>query len=250
MTKSSQGKKNKKGKVLPAISYMHIQAYYSYATCGNSGDKGDTAESYCKYNTLNWDGPLLGNIKCPCVGFYDRSGTVKLTVKGQTINYPGMTGGECMKWDKPRHPDCITGGDVPSWCGSKWCWVDPDNCDLPDSPPQLFTRNGKVYQNGKALYWSYATCGDKDIWNGAPAMLQVGVNSQDHAQDDMKQAASTGDPSCACIGVDVPGETQIWDGTDKSTSKTLPYSYGSTCEFGCCYFDPCTCMLAMTKRSQ
>eukprot|EP00973_Karenia_brevis_P088815 12318242-Karenia_brevis.AAC.1 len=56
--------------------------------------------------------------------------------------YPAITGGECMKWDKKRHPLCaVTTGDIPDWCVSKWCWVDPDNCDIPDSPPVPFTRD-------------------------------------------------------------------------------------------------------------
>jgi len=242
MTKSTQAKKNKKGKILAGVDYHHMPAFYSYATCGNGGDAGDSGAAYCKYSAEHWDAPLLGKATCPCFGWYDRSGTVKLTVAGQSINYPAMTGGECMKWDKPRHPECLT-DDKPDWCDSKWCWVDPDDCDLPDSPPQLFTRS-PVSINGKPAYWSYATCGDKDPW--ASSLLQVSKITQ--AQSD--QVKKMGDPDCACLGIQVEGETQIWDGTDKSTSVTYPYSYGSTCELGWCYVDPCKCSLAMTKSTQ
>eukprot|EP00973_Karenia_brevis_P003390 466889-Karenia_brevis.AAC.1 len=147
MTKSTQMKINKKGKALAAFDFHHMPGIYSYATCGNSGDTGDDATDICyKYapGKAKWDTPLLGLPSCPCAGWYGFPGSMDLMTESgpPTATYPTITGGECMLWDKKRHPLCTaTTGDIPDWCGSKWCWVDPDNCDIPGSPPVPFTRD-------------------------------------------------------------------------------------------------------------
>merc|ERR1719401_263221 len=86
-------------KIDRGLDFHHLPAFYSYATCGGTGDAGDDASALCADSAAHWDGPLLGLASCPCVGWYDRTGTIKLSVTpgGAKINYPAMTGGECMK---------------------------------------------------------------------------------------------------------------------------------------------------------
>lgn len=167
MTKTTQTKLNKKGKVLSAIEFVHMPAFYSYAACGKSGDAGDSPAYYCKKNEEHWDAPLLGKETCKCVGWYNRPGKTFLTVGGEVKEYPAFVGGECMLWDKNRHPACISGGEKPSWCLMKWCFVDPDDC-TGVTPPQLFGSSSSYgppsTYKGKPVYWSYATCGDVDPW--------------------------------------------------------------------------------------
>jgi len=46
------------------------------------------------------------------------------------------------------------------WCKEHWCYVDPEDCDLP--------KAASYYFPGKGLWYSYATCGASnyfEIWN-------------------------------------------------------------------------------------
>lgn len=46
------------------------------------------------------------------------------------------------------------------WCKEPWCYVDPENCNLPKAESYYFP--------GKGLWYSYATCGSSnyfEIWN-------------------------------------------------------------------------------------
>ena len=65
---------------------------------------------------------------------------------------------ECRAWDAVSTSRCVgakTGkllSDAPTWCSSKWCYVDPHKCDMP------FTYSVALKEFGL----SYETCGHRD----------------------------------------------------------------------------------------
>lgn len=106
-----------------------------------------------------------GKEDCRCVGIVGQEGTTSMMIGDDPKkyeDYPADTGSTCDSWDKDNHPDC-EGDDAPDWCESRWCYVDPCSCDLgKDSPPKgSFYLPDSTFQ-GKPLFYSYATCGEKD----------------------------------------------------------------------------------------
>merc|ERR1719253_1772302 len=70
-----------------------------------------------------------GLASCPCIGIDQVEGTTMATLKdGQKKPYPADMGARCEAWDAGRHPKC-KGEKKETWCESKWCYVDPCNCE-------------------------------------------------------------------------------------------------------------------------
>lgn len=129
-----------------------------------------------------------GDPKCPCVGFDNMQGEVTFQIDATTkALYPAETGGSCKAWDYEHYPRyCNTGNDddlvrhsseYPKWCLQQWCYVDPCNCKIEDNP-KISKMMPQATFRGKTLYYSYATCGEKDIWTaqhhtGAHAFFEV-----------------------------------------------------------------------------
>jgi len=113
-----------------------------------------------------------GDPTCPCVAFDNLQGDLWIKIDGKTVAYPAETGSTCHAWDYLHYPrQCNTGTDddfarnatYPDWCLQQWCYVDPCNCALPAPPKVSKYMPDSIYQ-GKALYYSYATCGETDQW--------------------------------------------------------------------------------------
>jgi len=114
-----------------------------------------------------------GDPKCPCIGFDNMQGEVQFQIDKTTKAwYPAETGGTCGAWDYLHYPsECDTGHDddfvnnktYAEWCKHQWCYVDPCNCDL-DVEPKISKYMPDATYQGKTLYYSYATCGERDIW--------------------------------------------------------------------------------------
>jgi len=117
-----------------------------------------------------------GDPACPCVeATYPKNATagenvlVYFELPGGTGTstvqalYPADLGSTCSAWDNGVNPQCQ--GDVnPSWCAEPWCYVDLCNCDLDVMPKHMQYVEGATY-DGKALYYSYRTCGVIDVYS-------------------------------------------------------------------------------------
>jgi len=75
--------------------------------------------------------------QCPCIdepavhpfAIEGNEGFVEIiTSAGTSHEYISSYGtGTCAAHDLNTAPDCNV-DDPPSWCASRWCFVDPDNC--------------------------------------------------------------------------------------------------------------------------
>lgn len=139
---------------VPDARYRGKPVYYSYATCG-------ATDTWAKVT------PEVGSPGCRCIGFDDIPGKIDVVVtvnsRTQVVAYPAEVGGTCRAWDDNRHPMCQHGDDSVPWCRRTWCYVDPCSCTMPD-PPKTSMYLPEATFAGKALYYSYETCGSEDIF--------------------------------------------------------------------------------------
>jgi len=194
------------------------------------------------------DGVHYGDSRCPCIGFDNVEGETVFKLdheeKEVDVSYPADIGARCKAWDDDRHPLCKAGekpGRGEKWCAQSWCYVDPCNCNI-DVLPKISTYDAEATYQGKPLFWSYATCGGKDMFT--------------------KKIPEVGRPKCRCIGfAGVAGTTDLTfrDGkeaeypADMGTSCSAwddfrhPECKGehmpSWCKASWCYVDPCECDL-------
>jgi len=188
---------------------------------------------------------LYGDMRCPCIGFDSVDGDTLVTLSNTTqVAFPADLGARCEAWDNKHHPDCKE-DDEPDWCRQKWCYVDSCNCDLPVMPKMASYVPDALFQ-GKPVFFSYATCGSKDLWSDA--------------------VPKVGTAGCRCIGFDnIPGtiDIKLEDRNGKASAVSYPAEIGGTCNAWddgvhpmcrgedapkwCkqrwCYVDPCSCKL-------
>lgn len=201
------------------------------------------------------DAVFFGDTRCPCIGFDNIGGQtmVELPIEDSTgkvetrvAAYPADLGARCEAWDQGRHPSC-TGPekDRPSWCGNNWCIVDSCKCDIDVLPKRSIYMPTATYI-GKPLFWSYHTCGSKDLWSDPKLVPKLGL------------------PKCRCVGfADVPGNTEVafkndevgsypgdmgskcvpWDEHHHPDCKGKGKDAPSWCRARWCYVDPCGCEL-------
>lgn len=72
------------------------------------------------------------------------------TVASGAYGYPFDYGlGTCEQWDASREPLCADANgplaDAPSWCGRRWCFVDPDSCDELDVQRSSYFPDVEIY---------------------------------------------------------------------------------------------------------
>lgn len=155
------------------IKYRGKQMSLSYQTCGEAPGPNAQQETRALKEKVcaNTDLPeaVWGNPKCRCRGYSGIKGTIVVSEdttdsNKQEFKYPGDLGSRCEAWDLNSHPSCQK-GDKPEWCSSKWCYVDPCECEV-DKVGKVGTRAppeeapiGGLLASGKPLYMSYATCG-------------------------------------------------------------------------------------------
>jgi hypothetical protein len=131
----------------------------------------------CDMDGQSWY-QAFGRPECPCIGQTGRSGEIQVTLGDLLASYPADTGGMCASWDDGRYPgkcqfprDGSAGmagqspGSGDGWCASRWCFVDPCNCKLPNRPELAAHLQDGMYQ-GRPVYVSYATCSD-GAWKSA-----------------------------------------------------------------------------------
>jgi hypothetical protein len=200
-------------------------------------------------NHLTLSSPVLyGDTRCPCIGFDNIEGDTIVQAEmshGEKVevSYPADLGARCEAWDNNRLPQCQRGakpGSDELWCAQQWCYVDPCKCDIDVMPKMTAMLPGVTYR-GKPLFWSYATCGGKDMFS--------------------KKKPTLGNPKCQCIGfAGVEGTTDV---SIKGKTVEYPADMGSTCtswdskvhpecqsdrpppwcRANWCYVDPCECDL-------
>jgi hypothetical protein len=196
-----------------------------------------------------------GRASCPCVGIDNLEGHATATLKdGTQASYPKDIGARCEAWDKSHHPKCP--GD--NWCESKWCYVDPCNCeDVGVLPKTANYFPGAEYQ-GKPVHFSYAACDAMDSYTEEKSnrgrFEEIEKTCATHVD-----VSQWGQEDCRCVGIspqpgttkvsidgkkhDFPSETgatcYTWDKDNHpDCSGASPPSW---CKQAWCYVDPCKC---------
>jgi hypothetical protein len=95
-------------------------------------------------------------------------------------DYPGDYGESCKIQLEPGHAACFDLTTVPptekaisdqaGWCQDKWCYIDPCNCDASDATKSDYFPG--------SLFYSYATCGDKNTYTAVESATNTVGNAE------------------------------------------------------------------------
>mmetsp|Transcript_29750 Transcript_29750/g.68499 ORF Transcript_29750/g.68499 Transcript_29750/m.68499 type:complete len:419 (+) Transcript_29750:105-1361(+) len=193
-----------------------------------------------------------GDPKCPCIGFDNIDGDTLVDFGGKQVPYPADMGARCEAWDNGRHPTSCMDGQEPGpgneWCAQPWCYVDACKCDLP-TLPKVSTYLPEASYIGKPLYFSYSTCGGKDLWS--ETTLQVGL-AECRCIGFAGQEGSTQvqvDGSFVDYPAEMGGTCQAWDQARHPSCKVQAGSEPPPwCGRSWCYVDPCSCHLEVLPK--
>jgi len=125
-------------------------------------DAGSNYEVIEKTCAVQVDSSEWGSEDCRCIGISPQPGTTNVNIKGKSVAFPADTGATCKAWEEDNHPDC-KGNNPPSFCHQAWCYLDPCSCKTAVPPKTSSYLPDSKYQ-GKPIYYSYATCGEKDAY--------------------------------------------------------------------------------------
>jgi len=229
------------------VEFQGNPAYWSYETCGMLdlyskemspdaciSQKNDTACG--KLDKCAWDGHRCGGKElvqgckeadttwhkhdgafgqedCRCIGLSGREiGTAYLNINDEErIRYAADVGAYCNAWEAESHPDCTMEGEKPSWCLSKWCFVDPCKCKTSSPPRIVMPANQALKFQGKTAYWSSETCGNHDEWTVSHGTEYcVTQKSEPSCAKFKNRCAWTGKD---CVGKALAGICQEQEGT-------------------------------------
>merc|ERR550525_700330 len=84
-------------------------------------------------------------------------------MSGHDVTVPAKLGSSCEAWDQGHAPECDGSAKSPTYCSSKWCFVDGCNCNSTEVPRISSYLPGATFQ-GNTLYYSYSACNDTDTW--------------------------------------------------------------------------------------
>jgi len=175
---------------VPEATYQGKPVFFSYQTCGGT-------------DTYTQEVAVVGSHSCRCTGFRDSPGTIDVQIGGgKTLEYPAEIGSTCTAWDDTRHPDCTGDGEKPSWCGQKWCFVDPCSCNL-EVPPKTSSYLPDSTFQGRKIYYSYATCGGKDSWTAENHKAACVNQKSEDGCGKLEKCAWTG---TKCLGEELVSE--------------------------------------------
>eukprot|EP00927_Polykrikos_kofoidii_P032241 TRINITY_DN27529_c0_g1_i1.p1 TRINITY_DN27529_c0_g1~~TRINITY_DN27529_c0_g1_i1.p1 ORF type:complete len:1769 (+),score=232.36 TRINITY_DN27529_c0_g1_i1:539-5308(+) len=208
-------------------------------------------------STQNW-----GSKTCRCIGITGLRGRRALTLNNVNATYPADLGSYCKAWDNGLFPGaCVLGTQNPGlgngWCGGKWCFVDPCDCDLDSYFPRTFSALPDDNFQGRPLYYSYGTCGSRDF-AGRPFSCQFQRNREMCASlpncawdaSENKCADKTtvanvcdlpvqyywaGVPACRCVGIGMLASNDKMSSSEFAELYILgkfykyPRNVGSTC---------------------
>lgn len=216
---------------LEKAKYRGKTLYYSYETCGSADEwtaanhkqacvvettaEGCKTKPKCLWSGQKCMGKELvdhcatkthgftyGRGNCRCVGISGKPGTAQVTYGSQVVTYPADAGSSCKAWEQDVHPDCKNATSAPDWCGQEWCYVDPCKCQLQE-PPKITSQTWRF--QGKAAYYSYATCGAKDSWT-AGEFAKACVNQKD--ADACTKLEHCGWTGSKCMGKELATQCQ------------------------------------------
>jgi len=160
-----------------------------------------------------------GLATCPCIGTmlwtdhapgFLEDCSWSWAVSGKCVMAPGLTSnftvypgdyGETCKpggHKEPGQAACFDLTKVPpeelptatqaDWCYTKWCYIDPCNCDASDATKSDYFPG--------ALFYSYATCGDKNTYTA----LESATNSVGNAECAQASNEEASDASSLQVG--------------------------------------------------
>jgi len=112
-------------------------------------------------------GVSYGDPKCSCIGIEYPHGEIYASLGNGTVHpFPADFGSHCSAWSDGRNPLHCREGQNPGkgngWCAQPWCFVDPCKCE--GLYPEVTKYLPDATYQGKAMYYSYATCGGEDTW--------------------------------------------------------------------------------------
>lgn len=179
-----------------------------------------------KTAAASWD-VAYGDFACPCVGIVGLTGFTSVTIGVDTVvdMYPSDVGSSCDAWDDGRYPGLCIGNAYTDadWCSSKWCYVDPCNCNIATIPTPLDYLFGATYQ-GKRIFYSYATCASNNTYDPPMSIAQTAECSKTW------DATTYGLESCPCVGIDgLTGTTTVTIG-GMTFDNLYPNEIGSSCK--------------------
>jgi len=203
---------------LPDAKYQGKPVHFSYATCGgkdsfSAEEEKKTAKDLEATCAIKVDSAKWGAENCRCVGVGPQPGTTQVTIKDKQVDFPADVGAFCNAWEEDNHPEC-SGNEPPDWCSQSWCYVDPCSCKLP-TPPKTSNYVPAANYQGKAVYYSYATCGGSDSWSKGRKDACV-TQKTSGACGKLKKCAWTGKE---CLGKELvevcnlneqPGKSAAW----------------------------------------
>ena len=114
----------------------------------------------------------INQATCPCLT--ESPVSEQYHENGMLVNREGPTGEEqfsltygvgCAKHNE-MEAACVV-ANPPDWCGSRWCWVDANNCNDPAIPGVIASGGGSYFPDpvgAPISVYSYSTCGDADAW--------------------------------------------------------------------------------------
>ena len=119
-----------------------------------------------------------GANSCPCIDPWDSSNAHLLC---RTLNKNGdcytvdFGADSCQTFDKIENTTgCAKsdGNQKPDWCQRRWCYVDPENCQKPNSASSFFGQKSNNTQ-----YYSYETCGNLNSYDDSAITQTFGKYS-------------------------------------------------------------------------
>jgi hypothetical protein len=177
----------------------------------------------------------VGNAGCPCLAdppidafviAAGEAGEGLLSARPNGVDvipYPTTYGSLCGNHDAATTPYCAdeTGAplaDAADWCGSSWCWVDPNNCDSGSDPSSYFHIDGV----DAVLHYSYATCDSENTFTDTE--LDSQACNQEHSEV-IAEHCSGGiqeDARCPCVNwADEPATRAQFENAD-GTALIVP----------------------------
>jgi hypothetical protein len=157
----------KQSDYLGDAEYQGHSIYFSYVTCGgtdsysdSSTDSADSREKKIEQSCHKAvDAEEWGEEDCRCTGVAPLRGKVEVTVDGEKEEYQAEYGANCAAWDDNNDEECKK-DDPPEYCSEKWCYVNPDKCDITSKVSAYLPA--ATSDAGHQVHFSYDTCGGKD----------------------------------------------------------------------------------------
>ena len=118
--------------------------------------------------------PLSGSDACPCIDIFTNADVNRTwhnatcpLLRDNDLCYPALYGSDgCRLYDQTFTPECSS-ASPPSWCSSRFCYIDPRFCLRPNHPSEYFGSDGA------AIHFSYETCGQLDSFRRNKALSHL-----------------------------------------------------------------------------